>query len=173
MSRLVNIGIVRGSHGIRGWVKVSLLTDDPDRFALLQKVFVEKADGKPGGPGELRLEGSKKHSGNVLLKFEGIDTLEDAAKLKGCLVRIPEEETLPITEKDTYYVYQLEGLKVFDAGGEELGILEAVMSASGNEFYVIRSADGKTEYLAPAIKACVKEIDLERGAMTIDKAWTT
>jgi len=54
-----------------------------------------------------------------------------------------------------------------------LGILEAVMSASGNEFYVIRSADGKTEYLAPAIKACVKEIDLERGAMTIDKAWTT
>jgi len=168
--RLVAVGRFSKPHGIRGWIKVRPLTDDPDRFEQLHSVTVT---GGPNIPGRvLAIEGVKYQGRRVLLKFEGVDTRDEAAMLSNRTLSVPESEVAPIEEEDTYYYYQLEGLEVRDSGGGILGKLESIMNTGSNDVYQVRSPGGK-EYLVPALKKCVQRVDLEEGVMIVDREWVT
>lgn len=169
MTGLVSIGKITSPHGVRGWVKVLPLTDDPGRFEELETVTLSGAGNVPAR--ELSIEDVKYQSDRILIKFSEVETREDAEQLKNRLLQVSESDVEPIEDEDTYYYYQLEGLEVRDEKGETLGKLDMVFQTGSNDVYVVKGK-GK-EYFVPALKSCVKEVDLEKGVMIVDREWVT
>lgn len=100
-----------------------------------------------------------------MVKLRGIDTPEDAAKLRGAPLQLPESE-FPAPPQNTYYHFQILGLRVRTTTGEDLGVLEEILENPANDVYVVRGQKG--EVLVPAIGDVIKEIDLQRGVITVE-----
>lgn len=157
--RYLVVGQITSIHGLRGEVKVRIMTDFPDRFKLLKTVYL----GDEARPYEL--EGFRLHRKGALLKLAGCDDRNTAEKLRGQLVQIPIEEALPLS-KDEYYVYQIEGLGVWTTDGQWLGVIREVLFTNSNEVYVVENDDG-SEILIPAISQVVQEVDVDSGHLIV------
>jgi 16S rRNA processing protein RimM len=157
--RYLVIGRVVRPWGTQGEVKVEIMTDFPDRFSLLRKVYL--------GPKAVPfvLEGFRLHKGAALLKLEGCHDRATVEKLRGQLVQIPIEEAMPL-DQDEYYEYQIVGLAVWTVGGEYLGTVDEVVFTGSNEVYVVRG-EGR-EILIPAIEDVVLEINLDQGRLMVE-----
>ncbi len=154
------IGQVRSAWGVRGEVKVGVMTDFPDRFARLQQVYV-------GDPPELvRIEKCRPHGAYIVLKLAGYDDRTAADTLRGHFLQVPTAEAMPLGE-DEYYVYQIVGLMVVTTGGEYLGRVCEVLFTGANEVYVVKDETGR-EVLIPAIADVIREVDLEGGRLVIE-----
>jgi len=167
MKALVAVGRVAAPHGVRGRLKVAPLTDDPRRFSSLERLMVQLAGQEPRS---MAVEDVAFQPKSVLLKLSGVDSLEAALQLKGASLLIPEE-LVPPAAPDEYYYYQLEGLRVETESGEPLGTLDYVGKTGGNDVYFIKPRGGGSHLLAPALKRCIRSIDLQRGIMVVDKDW--
>jgi 16S rRNA processing protein RimM len=159
MGGYIAIGRVERPWGIKGEVKVKILTDFPERFSLLKRVYL----GDEAIP--FALEGFRLHKGRALLKLKGCDDRSSAEKLRGKLVQIPIEEAMPLGE-DEYYVHQIVGLIVWTKDGELLGRVKEVLFTGSNEVYVVEGDD--KEILIPAIEEVVVEVDIEGGRMIVN-----
>jgi len=157
--RYLVIGRVIRPWGVRGEVKVEIITDFPERFALLRRVYL----GPEAVP--VIVEGFRLHQAAAILKLRGYHDRAAAEELRGQLVQIPIEEAMPLAE-DEYYEHQLVGLAVWTARGEFLGTVEEIIFTGSNDVYVVRS-QGK-ELLIPAIEDVVLEINLARGRMVVE-----
>lgn len=157
--RYLVIGRVARPWGTQGEVKVEIITDFPDRFALLRKVYL----GPKAVP--FALESFRLHKGAALLKLEGCHDRATVEKLRGQLVQIPIEEAMPL-EQDEYYEHQIVGLAVWTAAGEYLGTVDEVISTGSNDVYVVRG-EGR-EILIPAIEDVVLEINLAQGRLMVE-----
>ncbi|MBM3127172.1 MAG: 16S rRNA processing protein RimM [Chloroflexi bacterium] len=153
------IGRVRKPFGVRGELKIEILTDFPERFASLRQVFLGD-DAK-----SFAVESARLHSGAALLKLAGIDTPEDAATLREQLVYVAREDAVALPA-DHLYLYQLIGLRVKTRDGAALGEITEVLDTRANDVYIV--SDGTREILLPAIPDVVKEIDLARGEMLVE-----
>ena len=102
------------------------------------------------------------------MRFKGFDTREVVAQLTGELLQVPREEAAPLSDEE-YYTFDIIGLAVRDTDGGEHGEVTQVLKTGSNDVYVARDAAGK-ELLIPALKAVVREIDVEAGHLTIDMA---
>ncbi|MFC2029264.1 ribosome maturation factor RimM [Chloroflexota bacterium] len=161
--RFLVVGQVLGAHGLRGELKVRVLTDDPLRFRRLQQVFLGLDDRTPV-PWTVR--GSRLHKGNVLLMLEGCNDRTTVETLRGFLVHVPLEEALSLEEGE-YYEHQIVGLEVWTVAGEELGTVAEIIFTGANEVYVVRG-DSRNEILVPAIESVVLEVDLETERILIE-----
>lgn len=150
------IGRVLKPWGVKGEVKVEILTDFGERFSSLREVYLDESF--------VTVESSRLYKGKALLKFPGCDDRESAKELCGRYVQIPIEEAMPLGE-DEYYVYQIVGLKVVTTEGESLGEIKEVLFTGSNEVYVVQG-EGR-EVLIPAIADVVKEVDLEGGRLVV------
>jgi len=157
--RYLVIGRVARPWGTQGEVKVEIVTDFPDRFSLLRKVYL----GPEAVP--FALESFRLHKGAALLKLAGCHDRTSIEKLRGQLVQIPIEEAVPL-EQDEYYEHQIVGLAVWTAEGERLGTVAEVISTGSNDVYVVRS--GEREVLIPAIEDVVLEISLAQGRLVVE-----
>lgn len=153
------IGRVVRPWGTRGEVKVEIMTDFPDRFALLRKVYL----GPKAAP--FALEGFRLHKGAAILKLEGCHDRAAAEKLRGQLVQIPIEEAMPL-DQDEYYVHQILGLAVWTMEGEYLGTVDEIIFTESNDVYVVRGEE--REILIPAIEDVVLEINLAEGRLVVE-----
>lgn len=177
MSVYVNIGRITAPHGVRGWVKVFPLTDNPNRFDSLTNVFAAAQDGTSRR--RIEIEDVRYHADRIAVKLKDVETREQAAGLKGLMLQVPERDVPPIAEADTYYIYQLEGMKVYDEGGALLGTLEHVFQTGSNDVYVVRAPHGKYgkhgkgEFMVPALKKCIRRVDVENKIMVVDREWVT
>lgn len=163
--RFLAIGRVAGVHGLRGELKVDILTDDPHRFGLLERVYVG-LEGEEPVP--WLLEGYRLHKGRVLLKLGNCDDRTTAETLRRQLVQVPLEEAISL-EEGQYFEHQIVDLEVWTAGGEHLGQVKEVVYTGANEVYVIRSTvPGERELLIPAIEEVVLEVDLEGGRLVVE-----
>lgn len=158
---MISIGKVINTHGIKGELKIWPTTDFPERFASTERVFWER----DGVVREFRVEGARRHQKVILLKLETINNMTDAEKLVGGVLKLPEEELVPLPE-GSYYLFQIIGLKVFTNSGEEIGTIREVIRTGCNDVYVVDRKSGK-EALIPAIRQVVLEINLEEGKMVI------
>ena len=155
------VGAVASVHGIKGEMKVFPTTDEPEKFKKLKTVCLKTG----GRECEIALQSVKFFKNMVIAKFEGIDSPEEARKYRGATLWIPREEAVAL-EKDEYYRADLIGLSVVAEGGEALGTLTDVLETGANDVYEITLQD-KRKALFPAIKDCVKAVDLEAGRMTV------
>ena len=155
------IGVITQTHGIKGEVKVFPTTDDVKRFKRLEKVTIDSGKKRF----EAEIESVKFFKQFVILKFKGFDTIEDIQPYKQAKLLVDREHAVRL-RKDEYFVADLIGTKVVSDEGTELGVMTDVIETGANDVYVVKNSEGE-EILFPAIKDCVKEVDLENGVITL------
>lgn len=161
MENLLQVGVITTTHGVRGEVKVFPTTDDANRFKKLKNVILDT------GKEQLDLEITqvKFFKNLVILKFKGIDNINDIEKYKGKSLYVTRENAVKL-KKNEYFIADLIGLKAVTEDGTELGSITDVLQTGANDVYVVKQPDGE-EVLIPAIKDCVLKVDLEAGVMTL------
>ena len=157
MEDLLKVGVITTTHGIRGEVKV-YPTTDADRFLDLEYVLLDTGREKR----KLEIENVKYFKNLVILKFRGIDNINDIEMYKKRELWIPREEAQEL-EEDEYYIADLIGMDVVLEDGSKFGTLKDVMETGANDVYVVEDAKGE-EILLPAIRECILDVDVEKNA---------
>lgn len=160
MEQFFQVGVISSTHGIRGEVKVFPTTDDAGRFQELKHVLLNT--GKEQIP--LEVQGVKFFKKFVIVKFKGIDNINDIEKYKGSKLLVSREDAVDL-EKDEYYIADLLGMEVLTEDGER-GILKDVIETGANEVYVV-GFETLGEVLIPAIHDCILDVDVKAGSMKV------
>lgn len=147
---MIAIGQVARPHGVWGMVRVTPLTDTPNRFKTLTRIVAERADGTSV---TLTLESSREIAGAVLLKFLGVDSLEQADRLRDAYLLVPRE-AVPSLPPDRFYVFELIGFEVQMEDGRAIGVVSDVLRLPANDAYVVRR--DSQEVLIPAVRDFVR-----------------
>ena len=161
MEDLFLVGIIASTHGVRGEVKVYPTTDDPRRFRRLKEVGLDTGKEKMN----LEIEGVKFFKQFVILKFKGLDNINDIEKYRQKSLYVTRKNAVRL-QRDEYFIADLIGLKVQDEDGKELGTVKDVIETGANDVYEVEMADGKS-LLLPAIKQCILNVDVENGTMQV------
>lgn len=161
MEQKLQVGIITTTHGVRGEVKVFPTTDDAKRFKKLKQVILDTGKEEVN----LEIEGVKFFKQLVILKFKGLDSINDVEKYRQKSLYVTRENAVRLS-RDEYFIADLIDLKVLDENDEEIGIVKDVMQTGANDVYVIDMSDGR-ELLLPAIKECVLEVNVESGYVKI------
>lgn len=161
MKDMFRVGVIANTHGIKGEVKVFPTTEDATRFTDLKKVFLDTKSGMQS----MTITGVRYFKNMVIVKFKGINDINDIEKYKGCDLYVSREDALPL-EEDEYYIGDILDAKVVDDTGEELGVLTDVLQTGANDVYVVECTDGK-EVLFPVTKECVLDIDTDQKLVTV------
>ena len=157
----LEIGQIVNTFGIKGMVKVKPFTDDIRRFDELKTVYVEK-DGKQT---EYEVEEVKYHKDMVLIKFKGIDKVEQAEILRNSYLTVSRDSVEKL-EEGRYYIVDLLGLEVYTDEQILLGTLEDIFNTGSNDIYVVKDKQGK-QILLPAIQDVIKQIDIENKKIIV------
>ncbi len=160
MEQYLQVGVISSTHGIKGEVKVFPTTDDPQRFKNLKKVILDA--GKKQIP--LEIQNVKFFKQFVIVKFKGIDNINDIEMYKGKSLLVTREDAVEL-EEDEYFIADLIGMKVVTEE-EELGTLTDVIETGANEVYVVKS-EKYGEVLIPAIYECILDVNLETQIMKV------
>ena len=161
MEDLLQVGIITSTHGVRGEVKVYPTTDDPRRFRRLKEVVLDTGREKIN----LEFEGVKFFKQFVILKFKGLDNINDIEKYRQKSLYVTRKNAVRL-QRDEYFIADLIGLKVQDEDGTELGTVKDVIETGANDVYEVEMADGRS-LLLPAIKQCILNVDVENGMMQV------
>jgi len=162
MPEKIAVAKVINTHGIKGEVKAVPLSDFKDRYQQLKEVYVREKNGYC----TLNLENVRWHMDNLILKFKEISSINEAEPLKGSYLFINRSDAVGLPE-DTYYIFEIVGLEVYDAeDNAKLGIVTEVLQTGANDVYVIKGSSGR-EFLIPALKEVVVEVDLEKNRMLV------
>jgi 16S rRNA processing protein RimM len=152
-------------RGLRGEAIAELLTDFPERFAGRKRLFLL---GAASAPRPIELERHWLHQGRIVLKFAGIDSIDDAETLRGLDVAIPKAERAPL-EDGTIYIADLIGCALIDSHTKtEVGqITEVDRESSAAALLVVRTS-AKQEALVPFAKAFQPTFDPTARTLTMD-----
>lgn len=161
MKERFEIGQIVNTFGIKGFVKVNPWVNDVTRFENLKEIYIKiKKEQK-----QLEIEEVKYHKNMVLLKFKGIDTIEQAEKLKNAYIEIDRKDAIPL-EEGTYFIADLLESEVYSDEGEKLGILEDIYNTGAKDIYVVKNELGKS-ILLPGIPEVIKEVDIENQKIIV------
>lgn len=161
MEDLLQVGIITTTHGVRGEVKVFPTTDDQERFKKLKNVLLDTGKEKLS----LEIAGVKFFKNMVILKFKGIDNINDVEKYRKCALYVTRENAVALEENE-YFIADLIDMEVVTDEEERLGTLVDVMQTGANDVYVVKTESGE-EILIPAIRDCIRSVDVEKGQMCI------
>ncbi|MDE5558874.1 MAG: ribosome maturation factor RimM [Ruminococcus sp.] len=149
-------GKIVNTHGIKGEVKIMPYTDVPELLCEFDRLFLNKQ--------EIFIERSRVAKNMVIAKFEGVDTPEQAEKLRNKILYMHRDDLE--LDDDTYFIQDLIGIEVKDV---EIGVIYGkivdVMQTGANDVYVIKGSN--REYLIPAIADVVVSTDIDKNEMTI------
>jgi 16S rRNA processing protein RimM len=161
MSDFYAIGQIVKSRGLRGALVVQPLTDYPERFQALKRVWVRTAnsDHSPFQLEEARVKGQTIH-----LHLEGVRTRDAADALAGKLLYVTEEDLVRLPE-GTHFVHDIIGSRVIDEHGKKIGTVAEVWKLPANDVYVVR--EGKREHLVPAVQSIIEKIDTQRKQVQV------
>ena len=153
MEELLQVGVITTTHGVRGEVKVFPTTDDPARFKKLKDVILDNGKAKK----DLEIENVKFFKNMVILKFKGLDNINDVERFRQAKLLVTRENAVEL-EEDEYFITSDEG--------EELGTIKDVLQTGANDVYVI-AKENTPDLLVPAIHDCVLAVDIEAQTMTV------
>ncbi len=155
----LELGQIVGTHGVRGELRFNPWADSPAFAAKFKSLYTDTS-----GDNCVKVI-SRVHGNVVLMKMDGVDTVEKAAALKNKVLYMKRSDAkLP---EGTWFVQELIGCHVFDAdNSNEYGILSDVSETGANDVWHITGNDGK-EYLLPAIKQVIIETDVAADRIRI------
>lgn len=161
-SELLILGVVIGTHGLRGDLKVRGHDKDISLLSQIRQLVFLKGDET------VRVCARGKadwHKGNVVLHLAGFDDLETVQSLVGCEVAVRRGD-VPSLPAGDYYWHQLKGLTVYDRRLGLIGRVEDMFTTAAHDIYVIVGSYG--EVLVPAVDVFLVEVDLEKGCVLFD-----
>lgn len=161
MQDFLEIGQIVNTFGIKGMVKIKPFTDDIRRFDDLKKVYIENNKSRK----EYEIEEVKYHKEMVLIKFKGVETVEQAELLRNYYLKVKREDE-PELDDGTFYIVDLLGLEVYSDEGNLLGKLEDIYNTGSNDIYVVKNELGK-QLLLPAISDVIKDINLDEKRIDV------
>lgn len=161
MDDLVAVARLVKPRGLKGEIVADILTDFPERFDWLEKVTALMPDASRR---ELKIQDHWFQAGRVVLKFENIDTIESAEKLRNAEICVAEDDAVELAS-DEFYDWQLEGCNVRTVEGNEIGKVRELMRTGAAEILVV---DGEKEYLIPFAEAICPVVDIENKLIVID-----
>ncbi len=153
------IACIARPHGVQGNVKLEPLTDNVNRFRGLTEAYLET-----GGQRKLvKLSGIGINPDAVTLHIEGVDTREEAEKLRGAYLCVDRAHTVKLPP-DTYFVADLIGCTVTDTAGIVYGRVTDVLETGANDVYVV---EGEHAMMLPALKKVLHEVDVEQKRIVL------
>lgn len=154
----IEIGKIVGTHGVRGMVRIQPWADSSEFLCAFDTMYTEN------GMSTLKIKTAKPHGNVVIAQISGVNSIEEAEKLRGKVLLIKREDAdIP---EGRYFVCELIGCKVLDSeSGFEYGEISDVSSTGANDVWHI--IKGGNEYLLPAIEQVVKTVDIEKGTVTV------
>lgn len=159
------LGEILRPHGVRGEIRMRILTDYPERFINDLKTLYLGTDPKQPGAEQYTLKSARFHKEYMLITLAGIHDRNEAEMLRGQKVMIDIENAVPLEEGE-YYLYQLVGMTVQTEDGIELGQLREVIETGANDVYIVK---GRTygELLLPAHEETLINLDFETKIITM------
>lgn len=157
---LISVGEVINTHGHKGEVRVWPLTDFPERFKKDTVYTYEKNNINR----DLTIETSRPHKNFYVIKFREIADMNAAEDLKGGFLKISRDDLMELSA-DSFYIFEIIGMEVVTDDGIILGAIKDVLQTGSNDLYVVQGE--KKEYLIPALKEVVIDIDREKRKMII------
>ncbi len=161
MEKQLQVGVISSTHGIRGEVKVFPTTNDAARFKQLKKVFLDTGREQR----LLEIESVKFFKQFAILKFKGIDDINDVEPYRGCALLVERKDAVSL-EEDEYFVADMLGMEVFTEDGNHFGTLKDVLRTGANDVYLIDTPE-HGDVLIPAIKECIIEVDIAASRMKV------
>ena len=161
MDELVAIARIARPRGVRGELVAELLTDFPERFDGLQTATAVLPN---GGRRALKIENAWFQNDRIVMKFEGVDSIEAGDELRDADICVPESDAVVLDEGE-FFDWQLEGCTAVTVDGETLGKVKELMRTGGTEVLVI---EGEREYLVPFAESICTEVDIENRRIVID-----
>ncbi|MEU3016329.1 MULTISPECIES: ribosome maturation factor RimM [unclassified Nocardiopsis] len=160
--RLV-VGRIGRAHGIRGDVAVDVRTDDPE--ARFRVGSVLQTD--PTATGPLKVAATRRHSGRLLVRFEGTADRDAAETLRGTLLMVDSEDIAPLDDPDEFHDHELIGLTAVTTEGVTVGEVGDVLHHA-QDVLVITAETGGHEILVPFVAPLVPEVDVAGGRIVLD-----
>ena len=165
---LVTIGRILKPFGVRGEVKVESLSDVPGRFEGLQTVYLTLPD-ESATPRETTVTQVRDVTAGYLMRCSAFSTPEEAAHFRGAWIQIPTSTDLP-RDLDTFYQFELIGLRVEDPDGQQMGNVEEILEYPQHHLLVVRNQEA--EFLIPANRRAIEKVDLDNQCLHIaSKEW--
>lgn len=161
MNDYFRVGVIANTHGIRGEVKVYPTTDNVERFKELKQVILDTGKEKR----DLEIQNVKFFKNMAILKFKGIDNINDIEKYKGKDLLVTRENAVKLEEGEFYLADVLDA-KVLTDVGEEFGVITDVLETGANDVFVIETKEGK-EVLFPVTKECILDINTDEMIVTV------
>lgn len=155
------IGKITNTHGIKGEVKVFPLTDDINRFDILKTAFIGDEKLK------VNIQTVKYHKNLAILKFKEYDNINEIIGFKDSYIYVDEEGKIDLPEGN-FFIYEILNSEVFDVGMNLIGFLIDVIQGPKNDVYIVKDKDNNKEYLIPAVKEFIKDIDILNKRIIID-----
>lgn len=155
MKEYMTIGQIINTHGLKGEVKVYPLTDDISRFRKLKTVYIENV--------ERKVVWCKSQTDKLIMKIEGIESIEEALKYKNKYLEVKKEDAAKLPE-GRYYISDLMQCTVYDTNDVKIGKIFDIIQTPANDVYWIK--EGK-EVLIPALKEIVLKIDINEKRVII------
>lgn len=160
--KMLRVGVITSTHGIRGEVKVYPTTDDVNRFKKLKHGYIDCGKELV----EISVESCKFFKNMVILKFKGIDNINDVEKYRQKDILVSREHAIPLEEGE-FFIADLIGLKIITDEDKEFGILEDVMETGANDVYIVKENTTGKEVLLPVIDQCILDIKPEEGYIRV------
>jgi 16S rRNA processing protein RimM len=152
------VGRVLGPFGLKGELRVQVLTDNPERFQPKAKLWA--------GQQPVSIATVREAQGYVYLTLKGSPDRTSVDKFRHALLQVPEEALLPLPEGE-YYRFQLLGMTVVDRAGTVLGTLDEIIETGANDVYRVHGADG-VDVLLPATADVIVSVDVAGKQMVVD-----
>ncbi len=159
------LGEVLRPHGIRGELRLRVMTDYPERIAKLKTVFLaETPEAKKVTP--YQVAGMRMNKDFGILRLREIVDRNQADRLRGLFVLVDLKNAVPL-EAGEFYLYQLIGIKVVTGLGETLGTLTEVLETGANDVYIVDSPK-YGEILIPVIPETIVTTDIASGVLIVN-----
>lgn len=161
--RFLLLGRVLRPHGVRGELRIDVMTAYPERIVPGLIVNIGPDPAADHAP-EYEITKVRTHQQYLILQVDGVDDRDTADLLRELYVMVALEDAIPLDE-DEFYLFQAIGLAVYTDDGEHLGAVVDVIETGANDVYVVRGPRG--EVLLPAIDECIVDVDIDAGQMTV------
>lgn len=147
------IGKIINTHGIKGEVKVFPLTNSIGRFDYLKVAYIGEKKIK------VELEKVKYHKNLAILKFKEYNDINEILFLKDSFIYV-DEEGIVVLPDNHFFIYDLLESQVFDLESNLIGTVVDVIQGPSNDIYVVKSAENNKDYLIPAVKQFIIDVNI-------------
>lgn len=161
MTKYISVGKILNFHGIKGEAKIGY--SQKDFLASLKNVFIKKENNYKS----FKIENLRFHKNFAIIKFEGIDSIDELLNYKGAFIYVEENTIRKNLEEDEFLIDELVGLEVYDENGEKIGFVIGVSNNGASDLLSVRTMSKKV-VLIPFVKAIVTNVNIKNRNITIN-----